>query len=349
MKHGVRLAAVAALVLTGCDGGLRAQELELARDDDLHEVLLARFRANAFAGAVLVTEAGDTLFRREYGVADHSGMRPIVRSTRFDVGSVTKLFTAVAALRLAQDGSLDLDARLEQYLPGLDADVPGAGGASVRQLLQHRAGFGDYLAHPRFRDDPQSIRDLADFMALVRTQPLAFAPGTDRQYSNSGFIVLGAVLEAVTGSAWHETVREVVLEPAVMQATSPARDASSAVGYTRQRGRVSATEGRWPSIASPAGGMNATAGDVHRFVAALMADELLSPAWTDVLLRDFEGPLEEAVDRDGGWDIAWEGGAAGLNAHASFDAPRRRIVVVLSNIDPPAAASVGRAILRQGR
>jgi CubicO group peptidase (beta-lactamase class C family) len=75
---------------------------------------------------------------------------------------------AAAALRLAQDGRLDLDATLAEYLPELEADVAGAGSATVRQLLQHRACFGDHLAHPRFRESPQQLRTVADYMELVR-------------------------------------------------------------------------------------------------------------------------------------------------------------------------------------
>jgi D-alanyl-D-alanine carboxypeptidase len=319
------------------------------RLEDLHEVLLQRFRSQAFSGAVLVADGDEVVFRREYGIAEQRGTRPLTRNTRFDVGSLDKVFTSVAVLRLAQEGRLELDAPLSQYLPELAADVAGAGEATIRQLLQHRAGFGDYLGHPRFRESPEDLRTVADYLELVRSQPLMYSPGATRQYSNSGFVVLGAVIEAVTGKAYHDVVRELVFRPAGMQSTGPARDASSATGYTRADGRVAATTDRWPPVASPAGGSHATAGDLHAFVGALMSDRLLDSRWTDTLLRDFEGPGGEPIDRGGPWDMAWEGGAAGLNAHMSWDAPRRRIVVVLSNMDPPAASSVGRAILLQGR
>jgi CubicO group peptidase (beta-lactamase class C family) len=144
-------------------------------------------------------------------------------------------------------------------------------------------------------------------------------------------------------------VRELVFMPAGMQAAGPRRDASSATGYTRTDGRVVATTDRWPPVASPAGGSHATAADLHAFVQALLSDRLLEPRWTDTFVRDFEGPDGEPIDRTGPWDLAREAGAAGLSAHISWDAPRRRIVVVLSNMDPPAASSVGRAILVQGR
>jgi len=325
------------------------ERVVVERLEDLHEVLLQRFRSQAFAGAVLVAEGDDVLFRREYGIAERRGTRPITRTTRFDVGSLDKVFTSVAVLRLAQEGRLELDATLEQYLPGLDVDIAGAGSATVRQLLQHSAGFGDYLGHPRFRESPQQLRTVADYMELVRSEPLLNAPGAARQYSNSGFVVLGAVIEAVTGEAYHDVVRDLVFHPAGMESAGPTRDAASATGYTRTDDRATDTTDRWPPVASPAGGSHATVSDLHAFIRALMLDRLLEPRWTDTLLRDFTGPGGEPIDRAGPWDMAWEGGAPGLSAHMSWDAPRRRIVVVLSNMDPPAASSVGRAILLQGR
>jgi CubicO group peptidase (beta-lactamase class C family) len=122
-------------------------------------------------------------------------------------------------------------------------------------------------------------------MELVRSQPLMYSPGATRQYSNSGFAVLGAVIEAVTGQAYHDDVRELVFRPAGMQSTGPRRDASSATGYTRGDGRVTATTDRWPPVASPAGGSHATAGDLHAFVSALMSDRLLDSRSTDCLLQ----------------------------------------------------------------
>jgi D-alanyl-D-alanine carboxypeptidase len=337
------------MLLPGCRSAESEEGVVIGRLEDVHEVLLQRFRSGKFAGAVLVAEGDEILFRREYGIAEQRGTRPIMRDTRFDVGSLDKAFTSVAVLRLAQDGRLDLDVMLAHHLPDLAADVPGAGAATIRQLLQHSAGFGDYLGHRRFRDSPEELRTVTDYLGLVRSQPLEYEPGAAREYSNSGFVVLGAVIEAVTGQPYHDVVRELVFEPAGMQSTGPTRSARSATGYTCRAGRVTATTERWPPVASPAGGSHATAGDLYAFVIALMSDRLLEPRWTDTLLRDFEGPDGEPIDRSGPWDMAWEGGAAGLNAHMSWDAPRRRVVAVLSNMDPPAASSVGRAILLQGR
>jgi CubicO group peptidase (beta-lactamase class C family) len=338
-----------ACVLTAACGAGAGEQLQLASLDGLHDLLLQRFRAQQFSGAVLVTEGDSVLFQREYGMAEQRGTRPILRDTRFDIGSVVKLLTSVAVLRLAQDGVLELDATLSHYLPDVAAAVRGSGSATVRQLLQHRAGFGDYLGHPAFRSDPGRFRTVEDYLSLVRAEPLTFAPGTGLSYSNSGFVMLGAVVEAVTGREWHAVVGELVLAPAGMSATSAFPSPASATGYTRENGRLADTSGRWPPAASPAGGMHATAGDLQRLVAALMSDRLLEPRWTDVLLRNFEGPDGEPVERAGPWDIAWEGGAPGLNAHVGYDAPSQRIVIVLANMDPPAASAVGRAILREGR
>ncbi len=236
------------------------------------------------------------------------------------------------------------------YIADLGPDLGGR--ITTRQLLQHRAGLGDYIRHPEFRQSPERFRTVADFMELVRGQPLQFEPGEGQEYSNSGFVVLGAVIEAVTGRTYHDAMREMVLQPAGMTATGPSRDARTATGYTRDdRGELISTEGHWTSAAggSPAGGGYSTAADLHRFLRALMQDRLLEPRYTDTLLRFFEGPGGEPIDRTGGWDVDWGGGAPGLNASIGYHPATGRIFAVLANLDPPAAATVGRAILRQSR
>jgi len=144
----------------------------------------------------------------------------------------------------------------------------------------------------------------------------------------------------------------MVLEPAGMTSTGPERDERTATGYTRDdRGELISTEDHWTAAAggSPAGGGYSTAEDLHRFLVALTRDQLLERQYTDTLLRWFEGPGGEPIDRQGSWDVGWTGGAPGLNAAAGFDAATGRIVIVLVNLDPPLAETVAVSILSQGR
>jgi D-alanyl-D-alanine carboxypeptidase len=311
--------------------------------DHAHETLSAMAREDAFSGVVIAGRAGEVAFHRAYGVADRAGGRPVDLDTRFDIGSLDKLFTSVAILRLAEEGRIDLDAPIDSYLDGLHPDVLER--VTVRHLLQHTGGMGDYLNHPEFRAHPERFRTTDDFLELVRGEALLFEPGTDGRYSNSGFVVLGAIVEAVTERPYHDVVREMVLEPAGMTDTGPRPDGRSAVRYAREHGQLVDTDDRWPPTGSPAGGGYSTALDLYRFMGALYEDRLLSPASTDLFLAGFRPPPGGALDRSR-IAVGFGGGAPGLNAEVEIDGDTGRIAAVVANLDPPIADRVSRGLFR---
>jgi D-alanyl-D-alanine carboxypeptidase len=319
-----------------------ATRLELESFEQADETLAAMAARDEFSGVVLAARGDEVVFHRAYGSADRTAGRPAGLDTRFDIGSLDKLFTSTVVLRLAELGALELDAPVGRYLQGLDPAVLER--TTVRHLLQHRGGLGDYLTHPAFRDRPGSLRSTVDFLELVREQTLLFEPGTETRYSNAGFVVLGAIVEAVSSRPYHDVVREHVLEPAGMSDTGPRRDERSAVRYSREGGSLVDTDGRWPATGSPAGGGYSTARDLHRFMAALLADRLLAPASTDLLLNGLEPPASGRSDRTRGRG-GFGGGAPGLNAELAFDGATGRIVAVVANLDPPIAARVGAAVM----
>jgi D-alanyl-D-alanine carboxypeptidase len=310
--------------------------------DHAEEALSALARDEAFSGVVIAGRGDEIAFHRAYGMADRTAGRPVDLDTRFDIGSLDKLFTSVAILRLAEAAMVDLDAPVGRYLERLDAEVLER--VTVRHLLQHTGGLGDYLGHPEFRGNPGRFRTTDDFLDLVRGETLLFEPGTDGRYSNSGFVVLGAIIEAVTERPYHEVVREMVLEPAGMIDTGPHPDHRSAVRYAREHGRLVDGDRRWPSAGSPAGGGYSTARDLYRFMAALYEDRLLPPAATDLLLGGFRPPPGGELDRSR-MRIGFGGGAPGLNADVTYDGSTGRIVAVVANLDPPIADRVSRGML----
>ncbi|NIP59022.1 MAG: serine hydrolase, partial [Gemmatimonadetes bacterium] len=131
---------------------------------------------------------------------------PVRTDTRFNVGSLMKPLTGVAVLRLAQEGRIELDAPVGRYLEGLGPEV--AREVTVRHLLRHRSGLGDYLTLPEFRADPDGFGSVDDLMAVIRDQPLEFEPGSRERYSNSGFVVLGALVEAATGRSYEAVLQD---------------------------------------------------------------------------------------------------------------------------------------------
>jgi D-alanyl-D-alanine carboxypeptidase len=294
-----------------------------------------------FSGVVLASRGDDVVFHRAYGQADREAGVPVRPDTRFDLGSIDKAFTQVAILRLAQEGRLGLDDAVGDHLAGLS---PGLAAATIRQLLQHRAGAGNYLADPAFQSDPARYGTVAALLALIRDRDPDFEPGTSQRYSNSGFVLLGAVVEALTGRPYHAVIREWVLEPAGMTDTGPEgrdRSPNTAVPYTRgQRGpEAPLARSTFGTVATPAGGGFSTAEDLRRFLRALGANRLLDARHTDMLVNEYA----ELGTRDTHWGIA--GGAPGINAVAGIEFARDHVVVVLTNLDPPVAESLGPVLL----
>uniref|UniRef100_A0A832MNC4 Class A beta-lactamase-related serine hydrolase n=1 Tax=Eiseniibacteriota bacterium TaxID=2212470 RepID=A0A832MNC4_UNCEI len=297
--------------------------------------------ADAFSGVALLDRDGKTIYARAFGLASREERRPNTLETRFNLGSINKIFTHVAVLQLAAEGRLRLDDTVDRWLP----DYPGEAGAKItlRMLLDHRGGVPDVFASPYFRDggDPGRLRTHADWYALVRAMPLDFEPGTRQAYSNGGFVLLGEVVARASGRDYHDVVRERIYRPAGMtRSDSYARDArvpDRARPYTRgaEHGGGAAPGGpSWrdatpglPGRGSAAGGGYATAGDLVRFARALRSGALV------------RGPdAARFVGPQGALGIA--GGSPGVNALLISEGPYT--LVVLANQDPPAAERFAR-------
>ena len=279
--------------------------------------------ADHFSGVLLVAKEGKPVLSRAWGMATETAKN--TAETKFNIGSINKAFTRAAIEQLAAAGKLSLDDPLRKHLP--DYPSPVADEITIRQLLDHQSGLGDIFGE-RYRNAPPSkLRELRDFLPLFADQPLKFAPGTSRGYSNAGYVVLGLVIEKLSGLTYRDYVQKNVFGPAGMKNTGfwaiDERVANRATGYTR-RGPDGPLEKRVSNVAtlpgrpSSAGGAFATAADLLRFAL-----------WR----------------AEGGMGIA--GGAPGTNAIVEKDGAW--VVVALSNYDPPAAETLGRnamAIIR---
>ena len=319
--------------------------------------LEAATQAGQFSGAVLVTRDGRTLFEGAYGLADRERGVPNTPLTQFRVGSMNKMLTAVATLQLAQAGKVRLDAPLGTYLP----DYPNTEVASKvtpHHLLTHTGGTGDIFG-PLFAAHRNELRTTEDYLRLYGTRGLQFAPGAQHVYSNYGFLLLGAVIERVGGMSYYDYVAVRVLAPAGVTATGSAPEDSlvpgRAVGYTRQLvpGALASNAPTLPYRGTSAGGGYSTVKDLARFAVALREHRLLDSAHTALLLRG-KVPVGSAfqyaygfIDRvvGGRRFVGHGGGAAGMNGDLAFEPNGGYVVVVLSNLDPPAATQVSGFIL----
>ena len=367
MPFSRRFPIVAALTLLVCAacGGPTVPGPPAARADadsafvaTLRARLEAATQAGEFSGAVLVAHDGRTLFEGAYGLADRERGVPNTPLTQFRAGSMYKMVTAVAALQLVQAGTMRLDAPLGTYLP----DYPNADVASrvtPHHLLTHTGGTGDIFG-PLFTANRLELRTTGDYLRLYGTRGLQFAPGTQHVYSNYGFILLGAAIERLSGKGYDDHVLERVLAPAGMTATGTAPEDSlvpgRAVGYMRQggpSGPLVSNAQTLPYRGTPAGGGYSTVGDFARFAAALREHRLLDPAHTALLLAGkvaVNPSVQYAygfVDRvvGGRRFVGHSGGAPGMNGDLAFEPNGGYVVVVLSNLDPPAAGQVAAFIL----
>ncbi|HWM09432.1 MAG TPA: serine hydrolase domain-containing protein [Solirubrobacteraceae bacterium] len=310
---------------------------------------------DAFSGAVLVAKDGRVLFKRAYGMADREQGVPNTLRTRFRIGSMNKMITAVATLQLVEAGKLDLDGRLVEYLP----DYPNRNVArkvTIHHLLTHTSGNGDIFG-AKFEENRDELRAHADYVELYGKRTLGFEPGDDWRYSNYGFILLGVVIERVSGQSYYEYVQEHIYERAGMSRSGSEPESEEvvdrSVGYMKPPGETewSANTDTLPYRGTSAGGGYSTVGDLARFGDALLRGELLSPRSTKLLITGKTEPLmgpgfkyaygffDARLPGGTGW-VGHGGGAPGMNGDLRIYPKTGYVVTALANLDPPAADQV---------
>lgn len=306
--------------------------------------------ADEFSGTVLLAKDGQPIFQKAYGMASKEyGIANRV-DTKFNLGSINKIFTQIAIGQLFEQGKLSFDDKLGKHLP----DYPNRDAAekvSLRQLLDMSSGIGDFFG-PEFEATPKDrLRTIKDFLPLFASKPLEFEPGTKHAYSNGGYIVLGAIIEKVSGEDYYEYVRKHIFEPAGMQNTdwyeADAPTPNMASGYTTEGARSRGTGVRInnvytrPAKGSPAGGGYSTAEDLLKFSIALQTKKLRIPNFRDASTADKQNaPNARQPQGNGGIGIA--GGAPGINA--LLEMGDGYTIIVMSNYDPPSAQKVGKQI-----
>jgi len=313
----------------------------LSREEVLARVRSAldeRSQADLFSGVMLLAQDDQVVLHEARGLASVEHQATNRLDTRFNLGSINKLFTRVAIGQLAEKGKLSLEDKIEKFLP----DYPNREAAqkvTLRHLLDMSSGIGDFFGDKYQQMPKDRIRTLPDYLSLFAAEPLLFQPGSSRRYSNGGYIVLGLIVEKVSGQSYFDYVRDHVYIPAGMTATGHLEvdipTANVASGYTRnwdesdheKEPRRSNIYTR-PARGSSAGGGYSTVMDLFKFARALRAGKLLGPLG----IEWFAGPQ------------AYAGGAPGINGELDMDPLPGWTVVVLGNTDPPAASSLAQKI-----
>lgn len=296
-----------------------------------------------FNGTVLVAEKGQVIFKKGYGMANMEWNIANTPDTRFRLGSITKQFTAMLIMQLAEQKKLKLDGKITDYLP----DYPKITGdkITVHHLLTHTSGIPSYTGFPKFfAEDSRDPYTPEAFTKKFANLPLEFEPGSRFAYNNSGYFLLGVIIEKVTGKSYAEVLKENILTPLKM--TDTGYDlagpllAKRAAGYEKRNGGYVNAPYLDMSIPYAAGSMYSTVADLYRWDQALYGDKLLPAKAKATLFTPFlsryaygwgVGKIKIGQLKDSLLVIEHGGGINGFNTMISRMPKDRQLVVLLNN------------------
>ena len=323
-------------------GNPAASDNQLA--DRVQEHVAAMNGPDAFSGAILIAHNGKIVLDQAWGMADETNQIGNTVDTQFCIGSMNKMFTAVAILQLVAEGKVALDRPIVTYW----SDYPNrdlASRVTVRELLNHTGGTGDIFT-PEYEAHRPETRTLADYVKLFGSRPVAFEPGSRMEYSNYGFILLGRIIELVSGEPYQKYVREHIYLPVGMLHTDslPETDhvTGRAIGYTHGPNGLVPNSDRMPWSGTSAGGGYSTVRDLFLFAQALQSGKLISPE----LLREATQGTPMRPDYGMGFYVLPDGGfghgggAPGVNGELHVLPQSGYVLVALANRDPRMATNM---------
>lgn len=300
--------------------------------------------ADVFSGSVLLARGKEVIYKGAYGTANKDFGSPNRIDTKFNLGSMNKMFTALAIAKLVETGKLTVEDPLAKFVPDFP-DAESAKKIKIKHLLTHTAGLGGYFSQTWQMRSRGSIRSVDDMMALAKEdEKLRFEPGTNWQYSNTGMLVLGKIIEVASGKSYFEFVDENILRPAGMVNTGCFEldkvNKNLAVGYEKVFGDEGVTFRNNIFLhvmrGGPQGGCYSTAEDLHRFAAALLAGKIVGKD----LVKEFTTAKPDisspgygfgfGVSEDGS-RFGHGGGFTGISANLDIFRDSGWIAIVLSN------------------
>lgn len=291
--------------------------------------------AGEFSGVALLARGDSTLLADARGLADREKRTPMTVDTRLNLASIGKLFTRTAIAQLAEAGKLSLDDKLSKYLP----DFPHADSITLDMLVRHRSGVGDIFNAAFDAMDRSKLRHNRDYLALIRDQPLWFAPGTSERYSNGGYVLLGEVIAKASGEDYYAYLAKHVFGPAGMKHTGYPIEGDGTPKLARGYTRRDAGDGERdnlvtrPARGSAAGGGYSIAADLLRFDRALLSAKLCGAGWSAWVTgetRPDRGAAESVSPTDANFGFA--GGAPGVSTQWLHEGDVT--LIVLTNRDP---------------
>lgn len=349
MTQRIRLLICVTVTLTFLTDSLFAQ----SKAEKIDALIQKYVGYEQFNGSVLVAETGQVILKKGYGFANFEWDISNDPTTKFRLASITKQFTAMLIMQQVEKGKIGLDDFIGKYIS--DYPKPAADKVTVRHLLTHTSGIFNYTEIRDTRND-RAPRTVAEIIELFSTRPLEFEPGTKMKYSNSGYVLLGSVLEKVTGRPFERLLRDSILEPLGMKNTGYDHSETilkrRAAGYERP---VTLANASFLDMSLPyaAGAMYSTVEDLYLWDQALYTDKLLSPAGKKAYFEPFlnhyafgwdvrKAPIGATTDSV--TTISHQGGINGFSTIIVRLPEQRHLIVLLNNTGGARLSEMSRAI-----
>lgn len=300
------------------------------------DALVSRYHElGLFNGSALVAENGHAILRKGYGEANMEWHIANTPDTRFRLGSITKQFTATLVMQMVEKGQIDLNAPISRYLP--DYPKPAADRVTIHQLLNHTSGIPGYTELPAFASEPRRPQEPADFMKIFSGLDLLFEPGTKFSYSNSGYFLLGVILEKISGEPYEQLLRERIFDPLGMKESG--YDSTRPILEKRASGYDSTLDGYFNTdyldMGEPfsAGSLYSSVDDLLIWDQALYGERILSAASKEKMFTPGLSNYGYAfvIHKGAVTRIEHGGGINGFNTVISRDIEPKRLYVLLNN------------------
>ena len=338
-----RALVVCAMILVALQSTALGQHTARNNAAKIDEVMTAANKYRLFNGSVLVAEDGKVIYKKGLGLANMEWNIPNTPDTRFRLGSITKQFTAALILQLVEQGKVKLDGKVSDYLPAYRKDIGEK--VTVHQLLNHTSGIPSYTSLPGFFNDvSRNPFTVDDFIKKYASNDLEFDPGSKFSYNNSGYFLLGAIIEKVTGQTYERALKEQILDPLGMKNTG--YDHYGTVIEKRASGYQKTPDGYVNaayldmSLPYSAGAMYSTVEDLYLWDQALYTERVVSAASKDLMfkpnLSDYAyGWVVTKAKLGNGTDstskIAHGGGINGFNTLIVRFPAQKHLIVLLDN------------------
>lgn len=340
MKKIIILVVFAGLALVA-----RSQDLSAKID----ELLTAYNNQYKFNGTALVALKGKILLEKGYGWKNKKDSTTADANTIYQIGSVTKQFTAAIVMKLQEQGKLSVHDKLSKYFP----DFPKGDSITIHHLLTHTSGIYNYTNDGRFMNtDAVKPQTHEKMLSLFKDKPLDFSPGSKFSYSNSGYTLLGYIIEKVTGKSWESNMYQYILGPLKMTHSGfdfvALRSKDKATGYffldAKAQQPATVVDS---SVAYAAGSLYSTVGDLYKWERSLYTNKLLKTTSWEKVYTPFLGKYAYGwiVDSLHNRKIIWHnGGIYGFNAHLLRFPAEELVIILLANRPTPALTTIANSI-----